>query len=559
MDISPIIIIIWSISILIIGLSIIVLVGGKRLSSKIFSASIFIVSLWIIGVGSLIFTEKISFAIYNIRINYFLGNLIANSFYLLFLVFPDKSILPKKPIIITFIIQIILFYIYVFTDLIISNIHYSNEIKNWIWQFGKFSYIFEVTFISLFIMGVIKLIGNYNYHKNKAVRKNIIFMLQTIIIGLFPTTILCIILPRIGVYSMNWIGPIAQIVWIPIIMYSIIKYRQMSVRHIMSITLTVLVLVIFILSYFINFTKFNLIKEVIFLFFILIIGYLISYLSKDYKKMLAIHKTNISLSKIIEYQTSEIRNAYAIEHKARNDLEKLNETKDQFIMITQHNLRSPITTIRSELELLINGHKGNIDEEVLYSIIKTKSSADRLSQIVDDFLNITTIKIGSEILKLAQGNIGTIISNIIHDLRLEIEEMKLDIDFIESENFWPNIKMDINKIKEALTIIIENAVRYNFKRGKINISNEIVDDNLVLSIENTGVGITEEEKYSLFNKLFYRGIRARERNPIGMGIGLQVARAIINGHNGRIEINSLGENYGAKVNVILPINFYYED
>jgi signal transduction histidine kinase len=317
-------------------------------------------------------------------------------------------------------------------------------------------------------------------------------------------------------------------------------------------------LLLFIFNFFINLTNLYSIRILIFFFFILIISYLIIYLDKDYKRSLSIHRTNINLSKIIDSQTHEIRKAYAIENRARKDLEKLNETKDQFIMITQHNLRSPITTIKAELELLINGHNGNVDQTALNSILRTKSSADRLSQIVDDFLNITTLKIGSQILQLASGNIKSIIENIVNDLRLDIDDMKLTINYFNPKNLLWDLRMDINKIREALTIIIENAIKYNFKQGTINISSSIVDDNMILSVENTGVGITDEENKNIFNKLFYRGIRARERNPIGMGIGLQVAKAIINGHKGQINIESQGENYGACVEIVLPLNSYNE-
>lgn len=557
MHLDPVVIVIWSISILVAALSTIILIGSRKLSSTLFSIAILVVSVWIASVGVLIMCKDSQFALYNIRLNYYLGSLIANTFYLFFTTFPDKRTISRKLLFIFVSVQFIFLYLYIFTDLIISKILFSELISGWVWEFGKLSMIFEVTFISFFLFGLIKLHNNYANSKHVYTRKNIIFMLMTVISGLLPSAILCILLPRLGVFSLNWLGPITEIIWVPVIMYSIIKYRQMNIKHLLSITLATSLVAAFLINTFIDLKEFYYIKLVIILLYIFLSYYLIKMILNDHKKSVKIFKENISLSRIVSLQTTEVRRAYAIENKARKDLEKLNETKDQFIMMTQHNLRAPITTIKSELEQIISGDGGKVDNTALETIIRTRSSTDRLSQIVDDFLSITAIKVDSQILKLVEGNIKTLIDSIIHDLRFEIETMEINIKYLNDE-IWPNIKMDINKIKEALTIIIENAVKYNFDRGIINISNRIIDNNLVLAVENTGVGITEEEKNNIFSKLFYRSRRAQERNPIGMGIGLQVAKAIITGHKGRIDIDSFGENYGAKVEITLPINPYYE-
>ncbi len=558
MNTDLVVISIWSVSIIIAALSLIIKINGAGLSAKIFSTAIFIVSIWIACVGLLINTDNSLYAIYIIRLNYYLGNLIASVFCLLFLTFPSKNSISEKIIYFFVVLQLTFFYIYIFTNYIISDIGKSESISRWVWSFGNGSALFDIIFFGFFIFGVHRLIKEYFRTQGKLARKNIVSMLITIILGSIPATILCILLPRFNVYDFNWLGAILEIIWVPIIMYSIIKHRQMNVTNIMSVTIAILLAIAFIFNFFIDFTRLYYIKIITLIVFIFLMYYLITKIKEEYSESETLKKINAGLSKMIEFQTTEIRKAYAIENKARKDLEKLNETKDQFILMTQHNLRTPITTIKYELESLIAGESGYIDDRARNSVIRTKDSTSRLSQIVDDFLNITTLKIDSQILKLATGNVRSIIDNIVQELRLDIDAMRLKVNYIKSSNVWPEIKMDIGKIREALSIIIENAVKYNFHRGVINISNKVIDNNLVLEIESTGVGITPEERSNLFNKLFYRSKRAQEKNPIGMGIGLQVAKAIISGHKGRIDIDSYGENYGAKVEIILPINPYYE-
>jgi signal transduction histidine kinase len=133
--------------------------------------------------------------------------------------------------------------------------------------------------------------------------------------------------------------------------------------------------------------------------------------------------------------------------------------------------------------------------------------------------------------------------------------MKVFVNYQRDDIYWPIIKVDSNKIREAILIVIENAVRYNRVGGHIDINTKINHDTFEMDFVNTGVGITYEEKSKLFSKPFFRGGRAKANHPIGMGIGLTIARAIIKGHHGDINVSSDGEDMGAKVSINIPIDF----
>ncbi|MFA6295141.1 MAG: ATP-binding protein [Candidatus Paceibacterota bacterium] len=126
--------------------------------------------------------------------------------------------------------------------------------------------------------------------------------------------------------------------------------------------------------------------------------------------------------------------------------------------------------------------------------------------------------------------------------------------------------IDASKIREALLIVIENAIKYNNPEGTINITTNIINTKnpedikstenkekvLEIIIENTGVGIASKDKDNIFKHLFYRTDKAKTANPTGMGIGLSVARAIVRAHHGELTIESEGENMGAKITIKLP-------
>ena len=118
---------------------------------------------------------------------------------------------------------------------------------------------------------------------------------------------------------------------------------------------------------------------------------------------------------------------------------------------------------------------------------------------------------------------------------------------------WPSVMIDLKQTREVLLIILENAVRYNIAGGSIDVDVAVSDGMCVTTIENTGIGMAEDEAANLFGKLFYRGERAKAAHPIGMGIGLSVARSIVRAYHGDITIESKGVDKGAKVTVRIPV------
>jgi signal transduction histidine kinase len=378
-------------------------------------------------------------------------------------------------------------------------------------------------------------------------------MLWGIIAGATPPSIMCVILPRFGYYYLNWLGPATEIIWIPIIAYSIIRYRQMDVRAVITEVLAIGMAVIFFINIFIE-TSFGLWSRVAtFVTFFVMAYFLVRATLKEAKQREELDDLNSSLSQKVAEQTKEVREAYEIEKKARRDLEKLNDSKNQFIMITQHHLRTPVTTIDWELESMLAGAYGSIMPELKTAIIDTQTAAKRLTHIIDDFLNIAALKAGGSILNLSRHSLKPAIIDILGELKLDIARMRIAVTYPQDETDWPELSIDHDKMREILLIIMENAVKYNRDSGFINISTRAYDDRFEISIENSGIGITFEETEKIGSALFYRGQSARSINPTGMGIGLSVAKAIIRAHHGIFSIKSNGAGKGTVVTVTLPL------
>ena len=171
-------------------------------------------------------------------------------------------------------------------------------------------------------------------------------------------------------------------------------------------------------------------------------------------------------------------------------------------------------------------------------------------------------KWGKSIIKKETVNLKELVENILDEFSPQILEKRIEASLIfptkEEDNF---LSIDKEKIKEALSNLVDNAIKYNKEKGEIKIKGEktrhpIEREKFIyrLTIEDTGIGLTEEELPKLFTQYFQRGKEAEKLYTTGRGIGLTITKNIIQAHQGRIYAESEGRNKGARFVVELLIN-----
>lgn len=266
---------------------------------------------------------------------------------------------------------------------------------------------------------------------------------------------------------------------------------------------------------------------------------------------------NKHLQEKIDEQTKEIKHAYEVEKKARIDLEELDKTKTQFILTTQHHLRTPITIAKGYVEFLLAKKANDINPLIKSYLEKILVSTEQMAKLVNDFLDISALRVGKEMLNKSLVEMEGVFNEIIQELNPEIEAKHIAI----TKNFSDNSLAiaDKAKIKEALYNIINNSVKYNKDSGSIAISSQnvvhpIEKDKKILQIyiEDTGIGLSQKELDGLFDKYFERGDEAKNMYTTGKGIGMALTKSIIQAHDGRIWAESRGRNMGAKFTILLP-------
>jgi len=231
-----------------------------------------------------------------------------------------------------------------------------------------------------------------------------------------------------------------------------------------------------------------------------------------YKKVQEFSKT---LEQKVDEQTKEIRQqkeevekAYQIEKQAHEDLVKLDEAKTNFMLVTQHHLRTPLSITMGFLDLLLGGHFGKMPKKVLETIQKSQQSIQKEIEVVDDLLNVSAFQLGHGYVQLQPCiPIRNMLEEIVADLVPVAEKKEIYLKF-ESEDDIPEITVDRKQIKMALQNIVDNAIKYTKKGGvvvKINLEN----DRINIEVKDTGIGMDEnDKKYLEYSELLLEALEA---------------------------------------------------
>lgn len=267
-----------------------------------------------------------------------------------------------------------------------------------------------------------------------------------------------------------------------------------------------------------------------------------------YKEIQDFNKT---LQEKVDEQTKEIKDAYKkvekayeVEKRAHKELKRLDEAKSQFMLATQHHLRTPLTSMQGYLDLLLGGSYGKISKKVKETLEKFQKSTENEIKIVEELLNISQFQLGKKaVILFPNADIENILNEIIEELKPEAEKKGIYLK-LEKPDKLPKIKADRSKLKVALFNIIDNAVKYT-EIGGVTVKLEIENSKLRTIIKDTGIGIDKEEAKNLFVRIFERSKTAQKLFATGRGIGLYISAKIIQAHNGKIWAESGGLGKGS--------------
>lgn len=234
-------------------------------------------------------------------------------------------------------------------------------------------------------------------------------------------------------------------------------------------------------------------------------------------------------------------------------LNEINRLKTEFISRTSHELKTPLISIKGFTELLLSLHSSKLDSDMTSILTEIKTGSTRLEKIINSLLDTSRIEEGKMVLNRSMEDLSFLIKFCVRDLEglLHLRKLSLTVD-IDDELMTI---FDKERIYEVLSNLIINAIKYTPPMSKIEVNSEKKDDRIIISVKDSGIGITEEEKDQLFTQFgkIERYGKGWDIDIEGSGLGLYIAKGIIDLHGGEIWVESEGRNKGSTFYFSLPI------
>lgn len=477
-------------------------------------------------------TEATAFA----RILYASAATIPYAFLFFIRVFPeDKFNLPKKSeLYLLFPFLIILVLALIPNTLIVDTFKPSDG--------GEQEIVFNLFFHSFFALYIITYFTLcyglllYKYLKFTGIQKQ---QISYVIVGTFVATIVGVcsnlIMPLLGYFQFNWLGQVGIITMVGAISFSILKHKLFNLKIVAAQFIVYALCVSLFIRLLISSDTSDIVVNMIFLVTSVAIGFL--------------------LIKSVENEVAQREKVekLAVDLEQANDrLKEVDQLKSEFLSLATHQIRAPLTAIKGYASLILEGDYGEVSEPVFKAVDVISKSCQNLVMIVNDFLNISRIEQGRMKYDLSEFDLRAITEQVLTELKPNIENAGLTCTCAGSaEQHTPvMVYADSGKVRQVIGNLVDNAIKYT-PQGGITVDVSSHDTIARLTITDTGIGIAKEDIGKLFNK-FTRAKDANKTNVIGTGLGLYVAKQMVEAQGGKIWIESDGVGKGTTFIVELP-------
>ncbi len=225
------------------------------------------------------------------------------------------------------------------------------------------------------------------------------------------------------------------------------------------------------------------------------------------------------------------------------------QARDKFLDSATHELRTPLSNIRAYAETLACMDEIDIESQKMFCNT-INSEAARLARFIDDLLSISSMEVGSLSLSMNNCNIERLLGEAVEKVSGQAEQKSIKIETMLPPKY-PKMKLDKDKVQIALVNLLGNAIKYTPDDGGVTMRVKVLESVMQIDIEDTGVGISEDELEKVFDK-FFRSESAEVQAITGTGLGLSLTQEIIRLHGGDLTLAStLGE--GSTFTVTLPL------
>lgn len=531
MDVITIILIV--VSCIILGLGFAVVLSSREKLNRFYFLNILTILGWALAMLYYRLSDQDSIVLWS-KLLYVAASLIASNFLYFTYVFPRyKTILLKDKILI-FLPNIVIIYACLFGDLIITGATVNTVGENTIY-WGVLYPLYVVYILFYFNFAFYRLIINRSRSSDIIEKTQLTFVLLGYMSSGFISFVTNLILPSFGIFELNWMGQISTLLMVVSATYAIVKHRLFNAKVIATELLIFAIWIIILIRLLISDSFGDMIASGVTLLLVIFVGLL-----------------------LIRSVVKEVESREKIELLAK-DLEKVNmrltdldRQKSEFVSFATHQLRGPLAAMKGYASLLLEGDMGELGPEARNGVSRIYDSTNTLVAIVNDYLNISRIELGAMKYAFETIDLKNLIEDVVAELKPNIDKTGVKFSFV-ADNSCLDYRMtaDRDKLKQVIANMIDNSLKYT-PSGSIDTKLYLdkVRHLFIFTVKDTGVGIAKEVLPHLFQK-FSRAENASKTNIRGTGLGLYVAKEMVEAHHGTIRAESDGEGKGSTFTVEL--------
>ena len=357
---------------------------------------------------------------------------------------------------------------------------------------------------------------------------------------------------QIGVFPISYLAGAFTVI---ILSYAVFKHHLLNIQVIATELFTFALWMFILIRTIIAQSQEERLSNAILLVATIIIGI---FLIRGIWKEVRMREEKEKLAGDLEKANTQLGEVNVQLEEKNEKLKELDKAKSEFVSIASHQLRTPITAVKGYSSMLLEGTYGAIPEKAKKALERIFESSNRLVHMITDFLTLSRIERGKLEYVFQKTDFKKMVSSEMDELKTvnkrEKKGLDMSLDIAESEDYTLNL--DQEKIRQVIYNIIENAMKYTPK-GFVKVSLRKTPDKrrVVLKVQDSGIGLRRESLEKLFEKFSQAGGNNHAGAIIGIGLGLYVAKEIIQAHRGEIRAESRGEGKGSTFYVELPVGF----
>lgn len=419
---------------------------------------------------------------------------------------------------------LIIAFLAFFTDLIIRDVYAITSMGFVMEEGGLFPFFSIYTgFVSL--LATVRIFYFFKEAEGGVKRKRLLVFFG---IGLFfgISLIVSVVLPTFGIFAFTNLDSVSSVFFVGFTFVAIYKHNFLGAKLVFAQLLILVIVSNAVIELLDSDSHFDFVLRSMSLLFVVALGAILI----------------ISIKR-------EVRRKEELEVVNQKLLE-LDQAKSEFISMASHQLRTPLTTMKGFIGVMKKGAYGKMPKDFKEPMGTLENATNRLVVLVEDMLDVSRMELGKVNFEFKKGSINELIDELCDSFTLIAEERSVDLKCIPKKRI-PWIMMDQDKIREVISNIIDNALKYT-EKGSVVVRTECENDFVVISVRDTGVGVDPADMDKLFEK-FSRGRQAKEMKKEGVGIGLYMGRKIVQAHRGKIYAQCNTDGLGMTFIIKLPI------